>query len=268
MQLESATPEAIQMYNEIKDFIYSGVWTKSAKTKEMLTMIDEGAGLIANKLGLSKTNVLASRSQASEKLRKVLGKNLSSNILSNDSVIYENYRYKMQCAIAETMPDSEILFPEILNRLNAFDTEEVFDLSECEKEIDFLSDLSIPKILNRLDSLDRKKLDFILRVLNKPSHYKVEKGSRVKNDIKYQIIGKILYQSDKNEIQQMKEELLHEKQKAAESDSIIANLKADLEESNKKAESIRELGNAKLANARKRIEELEAQVNSLSNLDL
>lgn len=254
MQLEGASQEALQMYNEIKDFIYSGVWSKSVKTKEMLPLMNESAGLIANRLGLSKTNVLASRSQASEKLRKILGKNLSSNILSNDLAIYENFRYRMQCAVAETLSNEEILFPEIIDRLNAFDTDKVFDLQECEKEIDFLSELSIPRVLYKLDTLDREKLDYILGVLHKPSHYKIEKGSRVKNDAKYQVIGKILYLADKDEFQQLREEL-------SKTQEALTQKTADFDK-------LRNESERKLRNARNRIAELEAQVKSLSDLDL
>lgn len=209
INVENEPDEVKQIYHEIYDFIFSGVWTKSEKIKSMLPMINEDASLIAQKMGLTKTNVLASRSQSSDKLRKILGKNLHERLLSQDKKEYQNFRIRMQCAIAEVTNINEIISPEQLNNLCMCDSSKVFEISECENEIAFLASISIPSILHRLDNLDREKLDFILGVLSKPNHYKVEVGSRVKNETKFQVLGQILYLSQykdlETEYQRLKE---------------------------------------------------------------
>ena len=49
--------ESQQIFREIYEFIYSGVWTKSAKTKAMLPIINESAEAIAGKMNISVSNV-------------------------------------------------------------------------------------------------------------------------------------------------------------------------------------------------------------------
>lgn len=185
--------EVQEMYHEIYDFIFSGVWTKSEKIKSMLPIINEDALLIAKKQGITKTNVLATRSQASNKLRKILGKNIHEKLISRNKIEYQNFRINMQCAIVEVLSIDEIIPLNFLSMINSCTNEKEYKVSECSAELAFLASICIPSILDRLESLDRDKLDFIIGVLTKPNHFKVQKGSRQKNTLKFEMLGQILY---------------------------------------------------------------------------
>lgn len=185
--------ESQQIFREIYEFIYSGVWTKSAKTKAMLPIINESAETIAGKMNISVSNVLASRSQASEKLRKILGKNLHSKLLSADSEIFADLRRSMQVAITEYIELDDFFLQGVLDLIPANEEAKEYKLEDCKQEIEFLASFSNEGIQRRLQSLDIEKLQYLMRVLNKPNHYKVEEGSRVKNNLKFEILGQILY---------------------------------------------------------------------------
>lgn len=229
---DSLPDKGKQLYDEISGFIFSGVWTKSEKTKSMLPIINDSADEIACKMGISKTNVLASRSQASDKLRKILGKNLHAKLLSADSKIFEDLRRKMQVAVAEVTEVSEIFPTGILDFVPAEESSREFDLQDCGREVDFLASFSMESIRRRLQSLDEEKLKYLLGVLDKPNHYKVEVGSRVKNDAKFEIIGQILYNSKflpdiESEYQRLKEFARNDHQKNLQ---VIAALKERLKQ--------------------------------------
>lgn len=240
-----------RMYEEINNFIFSGRWTNSKKTLQMLPYINDSASVIAKKLGISENNVLASRSQASEKLRKFLGKNLHEKILSQDEDIYKNFRIGMQSAIAEVISVDEVLPLEQLNKLCTGEDSRVFELQDCEEEIRFLASISITNTLHKLKGIDREKLNFIMGVLNKPNHYKVKTGSRVKNDDKFQILGQVLYLATSCDL---------------ENDDKLQKLSSNYDALESEYQRLKIVAKADHARAKKEIEDLKQQIHGLLSL--
>lgn len=163
--------EAARKYLEVKSFVESGSYSpyKYAEDLAKLSLGGYADSYIARMLNIQENTLRVYRGRVSEQLESILGKDFF-DLLANYQSNRREVDRRILCALkynltAEDLICSEVVVQSVMNEGST----EVFDLKDCKREISFLLRHSKSTIETELKSLDKKKLAYLIDLLNSKS---------------------------------------------------------------------------------------------------
>lgn len=179
---ERDTKYRVEVLEELKDFVYSGMYTRYRNKRILLDheMIGSSSKVIAKKMKISEEAVRLARKRVSDDLYAVLGEDVVERItlgkIHDCKSVYNNiqtikYMYDTYDFILESVMDC-------LDNAYIGDGNEKFDLRECKDEIIFLSMFTLMRFELLVETLDSDKLNYVIRLIKGEGTY--AEGDRLK----------------------------------------------------------------------------------------
>jgi len=129
--------------------------------------------ILARKLNIKQASVRLIRKRLSEEAVALLGADVSARLLNGDEAVLSKLE-KDLTILEKGVAVSAELFPiEVLEAIKKYSlADEVFPLSECKDEVNFLRGISLENIQRLMldEVFSAEKMNYIINVLNEPSH--------------------------------------------------------------------------------------------------
>lgn len=175
--------EQLDAVNEVINFVKSGSYIKRKNADEVLScwgMTDKEASA---ELNLSTDNIRLIRQKISDALYDRLGTDFISLLSSGDASSRVECRRRLR-VVRENKRASDFI-PAVLIKVAREDVPDVEfnSIRDCKPEFDFLNIYNFATFKEQLSKLDRRKVAYLLRVLNQ------ESGSLVDTDTMRQLMS-------------------------------------------------------------------------------
>ena len=179
---EQDTKYRMEVLEELKDFVYSGIYTKYRNKRILLDheMIGSSSKVIAKRMEVTKDAVRLARKRVSDDLYAVLGEDVVERITLGDLDECKTVHDDIQ-AIKYMYHINDFLLDSVMDCLdNAYigDGKDKFDLRECKDEIIFLSMFTLMRFELLVETLDSDKLNYVIRLIKGEGTY--AEGDRLK----------------------------------------------------------------------------------------
>ena len=169
---------------QLNMLIQSGIWGTSKSTKDLLKYIDMKAPEAAKILGKSPNTIRAQRSQASDLLECLLGKDIIDKCISPDKEDIAEAIKRIESVknmhLVDKFMVSDIVVPAEYPKKN-------YKLEDCSKEIEVLAELSNLHRERLLSEVNPKKMAYLFKVLGEPNILK-EDDERTFNTNKAELL--------------------------------------------------------------------------------
>ena len=181
----------LEVVNAAIKFVKTGSYIKRKNADEVLScwgMTDKEA---SDELSLSADNIRLIRQKISDALYKSLGEDFISLLGSGDDSNLEECKKRLRVVRANKKASDFI--PAVLIKVAREDVPDVEfnSIRDCKPEFDFLNIYNFATFKEQLNKLDRRKVAYLLRVLNQ------ESGSLVDTDTMRQLMS-IPYRESKD----------------------------------------------------------------------
>ena len=179
---ERDTKYRVEVLEELKDFVYSGMYTRYRNKRILLDheMIGSSSKVIAKKMKISEEAVRLARKRVSDDLYAVLGEDVVERItlgkIHDCKSVYNNIQ-----TVRYMYDTYDFILESVMGCLdNAYigDGKEKFDLSDCRDELAFLSMFTFMRFNLLVEALDSDKLNHIIRLIKGEGAY--AEGDRLK----------------------------------------------------------------------------------------
>ena len=164
-----------EVLEELKDFVYSGIYTKYRNKQILLEqeMVGSSSKVIAKSMKITEVAVRLARKRVSDDLYAVLGEDVVERITLGDLDECKTGYDDIQ-AIKYMYHINDFLLDSVMDCLdNAYigDGKDKFDLRECKDEIIFLSMFTLMRFNLLVETLDSDKLNYVIRLIKGEGTY-------------------------------------------------------------------------------------------------
>lgn len=154
---------------DVKNYVMTGNFTGYKKAKMLLSYWGEADSFVASMTGMKQGTVRVTRRNLSNELYELFGYDFFNIIATGSKKDISEGRYRLGLVMKDISADS-FLYRELINNVVlGSEYNDDIDIKSCALEIDFLVKHSKNRIEKELEMLDKDKLAYLIRMLNKES---------------------------------------------------------------------------------------------------
>lgn len=156
----------LKLVSDTKNYIKKGTFTSRKHADRVLYYWGKPDRIVAQKTGLSETNIRSIRGTMSEELYKLFGRDFLDNLEFGTDESLKYCKYRLEIISANRKADS-YFSSDILDYIDTNSEPKNFEISECRDEYEFLKRHSFSAFLGEFRKVDPDKVAFLIRVLNR-----------------------------------------------------------------------------------------------------